>query len=131
MAGVKGRSGGPRKNTGGKRPGAGRKPKNPKPAAAPAVAAPPPVGSDAPAEPDAGARGQGVTDAKLFLEGVMSGRIIADETQLRAAQALLPFQHKKLGETGKKEQRNEEAKGIVSRFAPAPPRLAAVAGKKI
>lgn len=131
MAGVKGRSGGPRKNAGGKRPGAGRKPKIPKPAAVPATATLPPATPDAPAETDAAARGHGVTDAKLFLEKVMSGQIIADETQLRAAQALLPFQHKKLGETGKKEQRNEEAKGIVSRFAPAPPRLAAVAGKKV
>ncbi len=131
MAGVKGRSGGPRKNAGGKRPGAGRKPKHPKPAAPSAATVSSPAKSDKPAEPDAPASAVDTTDAKLFLERVMSGQIIANDTQLRAAQALLPFQHKKLGETGKKEQRNEEAKGIVSRFAPAPPRLAAVAGKKV
>jgi phage terminase small subunit len=145
MAGVKGRSGGPRKNAGGKRPGAGRKPK-PKAKAKQAPRAPLPElsaaqdaaigaslprGPAAPPEPEVAGEGVGITDAKAFLEGVMAGRIVADESRLKAAQYLLPFQHRKLGEGGKKEHEKEQAGKVASRFAPAPPRLAAIGGKSV
>lgn len=148
MAGVKGRSGGPRKNSGGKRPGAGRKPKHanpakpaprkrkatPEPSAAEeaAIASRLPPGPDAPPPSEEPGNGLGVIDAKEFLEGVMSGRILADEARLKAAQYLLPFQHKKLGETGKKEQAKLDAGKVAGRFAAAPPpRAMAVHGKRV
>lgn len=114
MAGVKGRSGGAR-------PGAGRKPKVASEAA------------KATAQPGAQtAAGAGLSDAKEFLEGVIQGRILASEAELRAATALLPYQHKKLGESGKKEKQQEEASKLGGRFAAAPPpRLAARDGKRI
>lgn len=71
----------------------------------------------------------GVTDSKVFLERVLTGAVVPTMVQMDAARSLLPFQHKKLGETGKKEQRKEDA-GKVSRFSPAPPRLAGQAVKK-
>jgi phage terminase small subunit len=104
---------------GGKRPGAGR----------------PKKGSERPKVDVEKAKAEiaaaGVTDSKVFLERVLSGLVLPSATQMEAARCLLPFQHAKLGETGKKEQRNEAAKGVVSRFAPAPPRLAVLAGKKV
>lgn len=113
MAGVKGKSGGPRKNaggarpnSGGARPGAGRKPVEP------AVT--------------------GQTDAKAFLESVIAGLVEASPAQIRAAQALLPFQHKKLGESGKKEDKQDAAERVSKRFnSSAPPKLVAAGGKKV
>lgn len=132
MAGVKGRSGGPRKNSGGKRPGAGRPPKFKKPAqpALPeltnaqeaALGASLPRAPDAPPPPMPAA---GIKDAKEFLERVLAGEVVADAQQLEAAKLLLPFQHRKAGEIGKKEAAKEEAKKVANRFAPAPPRLMA------
>jgi phage terminase small subunit len=52
--------------------------------------------------------------------------------QMKALIALLPYVHKKQGEGGKKEQRQSDAKKVAGRFAAAaPPRLAAVGGKKV
>ncbi len=73
----------------------------------------------------------GTTDSKVFLERVMAGHIEPTPVQMDAARSLLPFQHAKLGEIGKKEQRKGEAEKVAGRFAPAPPRLAALAGKKV
>lgn len=67
----------PSKGWGGARKGAGRKPQEP--------------------------ATTGITDAKAFLEGVVAGQIEASAAQIRAAQALLPFQHPKKGEAGKKD----------------------------
>jgi phage terminase small subunit len=56
------------------------------------------------------------------------------EARLRvdAAKALMPFVHKKLGEGGKKEQKDEAAKKVAGRFsAGAPPKLVAAGGKKV
>jgi phage terminase small subunit len=72
---------------------------------------------------------EGVTDSREFLERVLAGKLTPTLLQMDAARSLLPFQHKKLGETGKKEQRKEDA-GKVSRFSPAPPRLAGQVVKK-
>lgn len=92
--------------SGGARPGAGRKKKEPAPAA--------------------------FADPLDFLREVWQGNIDASATQVRAAQAALPFLHQKLGESGKKEKRNEAAKGVASRFAPAAaPKLVAAGGKKV
>jgi phage terminase small subunit len=108
MAGVKGKSGGARPNTGGKRPNAGRK-------TAPAV----PV--DAESE-----------DALKLLHDIAFGRIEANTVQVRAAIAAVQYTHAKVGEGGKKEQRDADAKKVAARFsAAAPPRLVAAGGKKV
>lgn len=92
--------------SGGRRPGAGRKP------AEPAVT--------------------GQTDAKAFLESVVAGLVEASPAQIRAAQALLPFQHQRLGEGGKKEAKKDAAKEVSKRFtSAAPPKLVAAGGKKV
>ena len=98
MAGVKGRSGGPRKNAGGARPGAGRPPK---PAAT--------VASD--------------TDMLTLLQRIARGEVDATAVQVKAAAAAIPYTHSKLGEGGKKEQKKTAAKGAAAggRFQSAPP----------
>ncbi len=111
MAGVKGKSGGPRKNAGGARPGAGRKPK---PKAAPVV-----VDGDG-------------SDMLKLLQDIALGHVDASAVQVRAAIAAVQYTHAKVGEGGKKEQRQEEAKKVAGRFAAAaPPKLVAAGGKKV
>lgn len=73
----------------------------------------------------------GTTDSKVFLERVLAGEISPTDLQMDAARSLLPFQHRKLGEAGKKEQRNDQAAKVAGRFAPGPPRLAASGGKTV
>ncbi|QYG01864.1 terminase small subunit [Massilia sp. NP310] len=59
---------------------------------------------------------------KLMNEPSADIRIRAD-----VAKALMPFKHQKLGEGGKKDQKNANAKKVASRFAAAaPPQLKAV-----
>ncbi|WP_283443983.1 hypothetical protein [Noviherbaspirillum suwonense] len=66
------------------------------------------------------------------MRAVWKGEVEATAAQVRAAQAALPFIHQKLGEGGKKEQREDAAKKVASRFAPAaPPKLVAAGGKKV
>jgi hypothetical protein len=49
-----------------------------------------------------------------------------------AAFAMAPYVHAKLAPAGKKDAKNEAAKKVASRFAPAaPPRLVAAGGKKV
>jgi phage terminase small subunit len=134
MAGVKGRSGGPRKNAGGKRPGAGRKPKHKAKRAArvrvvrpeltlseeAALGARLPPGPDYVTPPPPPAAISKPSDAKLFLEGVLTGAFKATPDEIRAAQALLPFQHQKLGEAGKKDKRQAAAEQAASKFTPRP-----------
>lgn len=104
MAGVKGRSGGPRPNSGGARPGAGRKPK-PKPA--PAVT--------------------GIEDALEFMRKVLKGEIQPTKEQVRVAVALAQYQHMKKGDGGKKDEAAGKAKkAAAGRFAAAPAPLALV-----
>lgn len=101
MAGVKGRSGGPRPNSGGARPGAGRKPK-PKPEIVPV--------------PD--------TDMLTFLQDVALGRIQAEAIQVRAAIAAVQYTHTKRADGGKKDEQHGKAEKAAAKFAPsAPPRL--------
>lgn len=72
------------------------------------------------------------SDPRDFLVALMND--VAEDVRLRldAAKALMPFTHQKKGEGGKKEQRNEDAKKVASRFAPsAPPKLVAAGGKTV
>lgn len=88
MAGVKGKSGGPRKNAGGARPGAGRKPKE---------KAPPPL-----IEGD---------DTLKLLQDIAFGRVPdATNIQVRAAIAAVQYTHTKKGEGGKRDEVAEAAK---------------------
>lgn len=106
MAGVKGKSGGARPNSGGARPGAGAKKK------------PVPVIEVATTE-----------DPKVFLLSVMNDQEMDARLRIDAAKSLMPFMHVKLGEGGKKDEKNRAAKSAASsgRFAPsAPPKLAVV-----
>lgn len=105
MAGVKGKSGGPRKNAGGARPGAGRKPK-------PKI---PPVPVEA-------------SNMLELLQKVALGHVEATPLQVRAAIAAVQYTHHKAGEGGKKDGQREAAKGAAAgRFRPsAPPALALV-----
>lgn len=67
-----------------------------------------------------------------LLQDVALGRVNATLLQVRAAIAAVQYTHAKVGEGGKKEQRQEDAKKVASRFAPAAaPKLAAVGGKKV
>jgi phage terminase small subunit len=105
MAGVKGRSGGPRANSGGARPGAGR----------PKKAPPAPL--------------QIATDDPLkFLLGVMQDMSQDSRTRVRAAIAAAQYMHPKAGDGGKKEGKADAAKKVsAGKFAPAaPPRAQTV-----
>lgn len=108
MAGTKGRSGGAR-------PGAGRPPKDPPKLDLTEVMS----------------KALLHTDPKAFLLAVMNDPGTEAKVRVDAAKSLMPFMHKKLGENGKKDQAQEEAQKVASRFAPAaPPRLVASAGQK-
>lgn len=107
MAGKPGRSGGPRANSGGARPGAGRKPK-------PVAVVVPPT-EPAPDAPD----------MLQFLQDVALGRIEANATQVRAAVAAVQYTHTKRHDGGKRDEQSERAKKVAGgKFAAAaPPRL--------
>lgn len=114
--------GGPRANSGGKRPGAGRPRKHPSVAdVATKVANAVLITQQTPIDlPD-------TSDPIKFLAAVMLSQEIDVKLRVDAAKAMLPFTHKKLGEGGKKEQKQEAAERTVSKFAPAaPPKLKAV-----
>lgn len=103
MAGVKGKSGGARKNSGGVRPGAGRKPKQKSTISTE-------VSTD--------------NDPKTFLATVMNDPMADARLRLDAAKALLPYVAEKPGEVGKKEQRAQAAKKVSGgKFAPVAPPL--------
>lgn len=71
-------------------------------------------------------------DPKAFLIAAMNDQGTEKKLRIDAAKALMPFVHHKLGEGGKKEQRDEAAKKVASKFAPAaPPKLVAAGGKKV
>lgn len=110
MAGVKGKSGGPRVNSGGARPGAGRKPK----------------------EPTILQLSATYDDPARFLAAVMNDSGTDVKIRTDAAKALMPYKHPKLGEGGKKEQKQADAKKVVGGFsAMAPPKLVSAGGKKV
>lgn len=112
MAGVPGKSGGARA-------GAGRKPK-PKPQPVPIAA-----------EIASVEAGNGF-DPRPTLEKVALGLLEVSPQQYKALTALLPYVHQKLGEGGKKEQKDAAAKKVAGRFsAAAPPKLVAAGGRKV
>lgn len=112
MAGQPGRSGGPRKNAGGARPGAGR-PKKEKP-----PAPPPPVLPE--------------TDMLTMLQNVALGKVEATALQVRAAIAAVQYTHTKKGDGGKKEEVQERAEQAASKFKrSAPPKLVAAGGQRV
>ncbi len=107
MAGKKGMKGG-----GGARPGAGRKKKESAPLSPPAGCH---VASDAVKS----------GDPIAFLERVMADECADAKLRVDAAKAILPYKAKKIGEDGKKGERQGAAKKATQgRFAPAaPPKL--------
>lgn len=103
MAGVKGRSGGARPNSGPK-----------------------------PKEPTILQLAATYDDPEKFLRAVMNDAMTDAKLRVDAAKALMPFTHVKKGEGGKKEQRQADAEKVAGRFSAAePPKLAAVGGKRI
>lgn len=109
MAGRPGRSGGTR-------PGAGRPPKE-----AQKLDIPVPVGETLAHK-----------DPKVFLLALMNDLEADVKLRADAAKALMPFMHTKLGEGGKKDQQQEAARKVASKFATAtPPKLVAAGGKKL
>lgn len=107
MAGVKGRSGGARPNSGPKRK--------------PSVRVD--VDNDTKAPIPAGDM-----DMLKYLQDVALGRIETTPLQVRAAVAAVQYTHPKFGEGGKKEEKDAKAKkaGENAKFAAAPPPLRAV-----
>lgn len=72
-------------------------------------------------------------DSLTFLMDVMNHHALPVGMRIDAARHLLPYQHARLGEKGKKEQRKEAATQLATRprFAPGkPPQLHAIEGGK-
>lgn len=79
-----------------------------------------------PTEEDLGQPLPETTDSIEFLEAVVAHPKIPLGRRIEAAKTLLPFQHAKIGEKGKKETKADNAKNAAAtgRFAtPAPPKL--------
>ena len=103
MAGVRGKSGGPRN-------GAGRPKKKPVLITVP-----------------------NSNDPLAFLVSVMQDKTVDASLRIDAAKAIIPFVHRKPGEDGKKDQQAEAAKKAgISKYAAmlAPPRLIVDDGKR-
>src|SRR5699024_1405540 len=80
----------------------------------------PAAGRDAPTPGAAGVDGEFFEDPKDMLKHAMNDRHLDPKTRLQAAIALLPFEHQKLGESGKKEQQDKAAQAAgKGRFAPS------------
>lgn len=102
MAGVKGKSGGSRANTGGARPGAGRKPN-------------PPVLLELEGTHD---------DPRKFLLDVMNDRNSDARLRVDAAKSLMAYTHRRVAEVGKKaDQQVAARKASTGRFAATAPPL--------
>jgi phage terminase small subunit len=109
--------GGARPNTGGARPGAGR----PK-----AKAVITKVETKTPDPKEFLQKVMGQEDPKEFLIDTMENDEIDLRMRMEAAKALMPFMHVKLGEGGKKDKKDEDAKKAGNKFGSiAPPRLVA------
>lgn len=116
MAGVKGKSGGPRANAGGARTGAGRKPKAA--AAKSANASASAVDVTLEPQPNGGALKRSKAepvqladmDMLQMLQAVALGRVEATATQVRAAVAAVQYTHTKKGDGGKKDEAADKAK---------------------
>lgn len=63
-----------------------------------------------------------IDDPKEFLRQAMNNPLLDPKLQIQAAVALMPYDHAKLGEKGKKEQKVDEAEKIAKgRFSSMPP----------
>lgn len=73
------------------------------------------------------------SDPVEFLTKVMNEPAAELRLRIDAAKAMLPFKHKKLGEGGKKDLKDDAAKVAgAGKFSPtAPPKLVAAGGKKV
>jgi phage terminase small subunit len=73
------------------------------------------------------------SDPVEFLTKVMNEPAAELRLRIDAAKAMLPFKHKKLGEGGKKDLKDDAAKaaGAGKFSATAPPKLVAAGGKKV
>jgi phage terminase small subunit len=81
----------------------------------------PAAGRD-PLPPDVELGGEFFDDPKDLLRHAMNDRRLDPKVRIQAAVALLPFEHQKRGEAGKKEQQADAAASVVTgRFAPAAP----------
>jgi len=81
----------------------------------------PAAGRDA-LPPDVELGGEFFEDPKELLRHAMNDRRLDPKTRIQAAVALLPFEHQKRGESGKKEQQASAAESVATgRFAPAAP----------
>ena len=67
------------------------------------------------------------SDPMVFLERQMNDDGLDMRFRIDVAKALMPFKHTKLGEGGRKDQKQAAAKTAANKFAPsAPPKLKAV-----
>jgi phage terminase small subunit len=107
---------------------------------APTLTEEPPAATPAPAEPPVKmapslARQMPEADSsdpKIWLRAVMMSAETDPRFRLEAAKALLPYEHAKIGEGGKKEQQKDAAKKAASKFVAAlPPKLAAAGGRTL
>ncbi|WP_313135582.1 terminase small subunit [Stutzerimonas nitrititolerans] len=66
--------------------------------------------------------GEFFEDPKEMLRHAMNNKRLDPKTRIQAAVALLPFEHQKRGESGKKEQQTTAAESVATgRFAQAAP----------
>jgi len=136
MAGVAGKSGGPRPNSGGARPGAGRKPKAATEKSANAAVE---IKLEPQSRGGALKRKKAVPveiepcDMLTLLQRIALGQVDASAGQIRAAIAAVQYTHTKKGDGGKKEDDAEKAKkaGAGKFAAAAPPKLVAAGGRKV
>jgi len=71
------------------------------------------------------------SDPRAFLLAAMNDQELDPRLRIDAAKALMPFTHTKLGEGGKKDQKNEAAKKAgAGRFASAAPPTLVVNNRK-
>lgn len=63
------------------------------------------------------------SDPKEFLKAAMNDTKLDHKLRLDAAKALLPFEHQRMGEGGKKEEKDKAAEKAANKFTttPAPP----------
>lgn len=70
---------------------------------------------------------EGERDNLKLLQDIAFGVIEVSPNQLRAAIAAIQYTHPKVGEAGKKQSKQEEAKKVAGKFsASAPPKLGLV-----
>ncbi|MDH0342845.1 terminase small subunit [Chromobacterium haemolyticum] len=69
------------------------------------------------------------SDPLVFLKAAMNDPELEPRLRIDAAKAMLPFTHKKLGEGGKKEEKQDAAQKVGGRFSAPPPPPLKIVGK--